>query len=474
MSILTRIMTFMLSIMLTITGWVGKMPVHTLQINRWETYQTNEGFGTSAAWWAQNIEDEAEAERIAALLYNKETGLGLDIFRFNVGGGEKENPDSVVAIESRKAESFWVWNEENESYAFDFTRDANAVRMMDLAVKNGASKIILFCNSPHFSLTENGRASGSAEEGRCNLPPENYGAFVDYQLTVAEHFVSLGYPIYGISPINEPQWNWGTGWVSQEGCHYSAEEAVALLECFAEEMIRRDEPFKLLCPESGQMDWNDIAYEEAFFGSELLMRYCDTYSGHSYWLDGNTEQKQAAGERFAANAPGMKFEMSEWCELPLRLDSDSVESGLLMANVMYEDLTLLNAVSWQSWTAVNGDGLMDYRDGQLVQFQRYYIMKQFAKIPMGAKRVGVLDSHLEKTKLKTVAYICGDRDYLIVINNETEADTVKLNGAYFSESVFVTSAGRRCEQVQDGRFSRTLTVEPQSVTTVILSRSPTC
>ena len=291
MSILTRIMTFMLSMMLTITGWVGKMPVHTLQINRWETYQTNEGFGTSAAWWAQNIEDEAEDERIAALLYNKETGLGLDIFRFNVGGGEKENPDSVVAIESRKAESFWVWNEATESYAFDFTRDANAVRMMDLAVQNGASKIILFCNSPHFSLTENGRASGSAEEGRCNLPPENYGAFVDYLLTVAEHFVSLGYPIYGISPINEPQWNWGTGWVSQEGCHYSAEEAVALLECFAEEMIRRDEPFKLLCPESGQMDWNDIAYEEAFFGSELLMRYCDTYSGHSYWLDGNTEQK---------------------------------------------------------------------------------------------------------------------------------------------------------------------------------------
>ena len=474
MHFLAKIISFFMSIALAMTGWIGSMPQHTLKVNRYDTHQVNEGFGTSSAWWAQDVSDEAEAERIAALLYNKETGLGLDIFRYNVGAGEKENPASVIPKRNHRTESFWVFNPSTGEYEFDFSRDANAVRMMDLAVKNGASKIVLFCNSPHFSLTENGKASGSEQKGHCNLPPENYGAFADYVLTVAEHFVAEGYPVYGVSPINEPQWDWGAENIKQEGCHYSPEEAVALLECFAERMRERGDTFRLLGPESGNMNKGYKEYEEAFWSSKILRGFCDTYSGHSYWLDGNIEQKQAAGERFAANAPGMKFEMSEWCELPLRLDSDSVESGLLMANVMYEDLTLLNAVSWQSWTAVNGDGLMDYRDGQLVQYQRYYIMKQFAKIPMGAKRVGVLDSHLEKTKLKTVAYTCGDRDYLIVINNETEADTVKLNGAYFSESVFVTSAGRRCEQVQDGRFSRTLTVEPQSVTTVILSRSPTC
>ena len=474
MSVYVKILSFWMSLMLTITGWFGTMPAHTLQVNKSETYQTNEGFGTSAAWWAQNIEDEAEAEKIAALLYDKETGLGLDVYRYNVGAGEKENPDSVVAMESRKTESFWVKNEVTGAYEFDFTRDANAVRMMKLAVEHGATKVILFCNSPHFSLTENGRGSGSAEEGRCNLPPENYVAFVDYLLTVAEHFVEEGIPVYAVSPINEPQWNWGTGWVSQEGCHYSPEEAVALLECFATEMQARNEPFRLLGPESGQMDYGNKAYEEAFYNSEILRGYCDTFAGHSYWLDGNAGEKQATGERFANEYPGLKFEMSEWCELPLTIDSTTIESGLRMANVMYEDLTLLNAVSWQSWTAVNGDGMLDYKDGALTTYKRYYAMKQFSMIPTGAVRAGVLDSHMEQTALKTLAYTDKTADYLIVINNGDAAQTVSVKGVYTNKTVYVTSAEHDCEAVASGRLLQKVELPPQSITTVVLSRQPSC
>lgn len=468
MHFFTRIISFFLSIVLAMTGWIGSMPQHTLKVNRYETHQINEGFGTSAAWWAQDVSDEAEAERIAALLYNKETGLGLDIFRYNVGAGEKENPASVIPKRNHRTESFWVFNASTGEYTFDFSRDANAVRMMDLAVKNGASKIILFCNSPHFSLTENGKASGSAQEGHCNLPPENYGAFADYLLTVAEHFVAEGYPVYGISPINEPQWDWGAGNIKQEGCHYSPEEAVALLECFATRMRERGDTFKLLGPESGNMNKSYREYEEKFFESKILRSFCDTYSGHSYWLDGNIKQKKAVGQRFALQYRGLKFEMSEWCELPQTLDPQSVESGLRMANVMWEDLTLMNAVSWQSWTAVGGDAMLDYKNGGLVQYTRYYIMKQFAMIPLGATRVGVLDYHLKESKLKTLAYTSGDTDYLIIINNEPEAETIRLSGAYDVQKAFVTSADKKCEAVGNGAFTGALTIEPKSVTTLIL------
>ena len=469
MSFYTKFVTFILSMILTVTGWAGRLPAHTLQINAHETYQTNEGFGTSAAWWAQNVTDAAQAEQIAEWLYNKETGLGLDIFRFNVGAGEKENPASIVAIESRKTESFYVKNEETGAFEYDFSRDANAVRMMDLAVKNGASKVILFCNSPHWSMTANGLASGSQEEGVCNLPPEKYQAFVDYLLTIAEHFVEEGYPIYGISPINEPQWNWGTGWVSQEGCHYSPEEAVALLECFAAEMDKRDSTFRLLGPESGQMGVDSKEYEEKFYGSDILRGFCDTYAGHSYWLDGNINEKQATGERFRQAYPGLKFEMSEWCELPLSIDSTTIESGLRMANVIWEDLTFMNAVSWQSWTAVNGDGLLDFKNGDLIQYNRYFVFKQFSMIPIGAIRMGVLDNHLEKSTLRSLAYRAGGTDYLVIINNDTQAQEIRLGGHYKNESVFVTSAENNCDEVFDGKFTRSLSIPAKSVTTVVLS-----
>ncbi|MBQ6118917.1 MAG: hypothetical protein IJK98_06765 [Clostridia bacterium] len=210
-------------------------------------------------------------------------------------------------------------------------------------------------------------------------------------------------------------------------------------------------------------------YEERFFASKILRGFCDTYAGHSYWLDGNTKQKKAVGQRFALKYPGLKFEMSEWCELPQKLDPQTPESGLRMANVMWEDLTLMNAVSWQSWTAVGSDALLDCKNGGLTRYYRYYIMKQFAVIPLGAVRVGVLDYHLKESKLKTLAYTDGEADYLIVINDTPEEENVRLNGRYKTQKAFVTSADKRFEAVGDGTFTGKLTIEPQSVTTLILS-----
>ena len=66
MCFLTKIVSFFMSIALAMTGWIGSVPYHTLRVNRYDTHQVNEGFGTSAAWWAQDVSDEAEAERIAS------------------------------------------------------------------------------------------------------------------------------------------------------------------------------------------------------------------------------------------------------------------------------------------------------------------------------------------------------------------------------------------------------------------------
>ena len=107
------------------------------------------------------------------------------------------------------------------------------------------------------------------------------------------------------------------------------------------------------------------------------MAFCDTYSAHSYWIDNKLDLKAAAGEKFRNERPDVKLEMSEWCELPLTIDSTTIDSGLYMANIMIQDLNLLGAVSWQSWTAVNGDGLMEFRDGELVIYNRYYAYKHF-------------------------------------------------------------------------------------------------
>lgn len=447
---------------------------HTLQVNPWKCYQTFEGFGTSSCWWAQTVDDPAMAEEIARLLYDDETGLGLDIFRYNIGGGEADNPATRIGDPTRRTESFYVYNDETDVYEYDFTRDANARRVLDYAVRYGAKEVILFCNSPHYSMTVSGQASGGLTPAASNLPPENYDAFVDYVLTIADWFVAQGYPVAAISPINEPQWDWGGGWVGQEGCHYSPEETVAVLERFALEMQRRGSPYALRGPESGQLTWQYYDYIDQFFASEILNSFCDTFSAHSYWMDGDYAGKQNFAGKMQNDYPGKKFEMSEWCELPMRLDPRSIDSGLYMANILQQDLTLMNAVSWQSWTAVNGDGVLDRVDGALTQYRRYDVYKQFsAFIEPGMRRVQVLDSVKyawdDPNRAVVPSAFCGNgKTVLILVNNSDQPQPLRLRGLFLKQQTIRTDETHRCEPVYDGRFRAAQTLPARSVTTFVL------
>lgn len=470
----TKIIAILLAVIqfcsLPFAGLFGR---HTIVIDKTKKYQTFEEFGTSSCWWAQTIEDDAMAREIAKKLYSEEEGLGLKIFRYNVGGGEADNPDCRIWDTSRRTESFYVLDEETGEYVYDFTRDANARRMLDYAIEYGAEKIILFCNSPHFSMTKSGHASGGLEEYSSNLPEENYQAFVDYLLTIADWFVAQGYPIYAISPINEPQWSWGSpDWVGQEGCHYEPDEAVKLLELFATEMKKRNSPYKLSGPENGQMSWGYYAYVEKFYESEILNEFCDTYSGHSYWMDNPDalEEKAAVGKKFKEEYPDKKYEMSEWCELPLQIDSTTIDSGIRMATVIADDLNLMNAVSWQSWTAVNGDGLLDRTpDGELIEYNRYYAFKHFTSfIKPGMTRVRIFDIMKNKTNIRTVAFIGEENETVIVIVNPDGEEMLNIGGIIGEAEIYLTDASHNCEKIYDGKFNKKVTVPEKSIMTICI------
>lgn len=437
-------------------------------IDRSTTYQTFEEFGTSSCWWAQTIDNDEMADEIAKRLYSEKDGLGLKIFRYNIGGGEADNPNCRIWDTSRRTESFYVLNSQTGEYEYDFTRDANARRVMDYAIKYGAEKIILFCNSPHFSMTASGQASGGLTEYASNLPEENYMAFVDYVLTIADWFVSQGYPIYAISPINEPMWKWGGDWVGQEGCHYTADETVKLLELFATEMKKRNSPYKLNCPESGEMSWAYYEYVEKFFASEILNKFCDTYNGHSYWMDTKTEEKKQIGDKMKEMYPDKKYEMSEWCELPLTIDSTTIDSGIYMAKVIVDDLTNMNAVSWQSWTAVNGDGLLDRNaNGELITYNRYYAFKHFTFfIKPGMIRIKTVDNFKEDSQLKTVSFMEDNKTVTVIVNPAESNDEIKLCGIWGNAEIYLTDETHNCENIYSGEFNQKITVPAKSIMTV--------
>ena len=133
-----------------------------ITIDRDKRYQTMQGFGASGAWWAQEVggwshidgaSGKPVRDRISELLHSKANGIGLDIYRYNVGGGSANSGKGNFWNPLRRAECFEV-----SAGKYDWTRDANAVYMMRQAAKDGAGEIILFVNSPPERLTNNGKA----------------------------------------------------------------------------------------------------------------------------------------------------------------------------------------------------------------------------------------------------------------------------------------------------------------------------
>ena len=241
----------------------------TIEIDESSEYQQFNGFGASACWWAQNAGDSVYADDVAKALYSKD-GLGLNIYRYNIGGGEADNPDKRV-WGSRATESFYYFNETTGEYEYDFTRDAAAQAMLDKCLAYGCiDTVVLFANSPHYSMTASGSAAGSYSDNTSNLPAENYEAYADYFLTITEYFIEKGVPVKYISPVNEPQWSWGGGWVGQEGCHYEPEEVVELFRVFARKLKASGLDVQLMGPESGEIGEITESYFEALYNDEEI------------------------------------------------------------------------------------------------------------------------------------------------------------------------------------------------------------
>ncbi len=491
--------SLLLFIMATIAGWFNISPKNVfMRFNTLCTEQEITGWGTSAAWWAQIAGDSENAEELAKLLYSEE-GLGLNIYRYNVGGGEKDNPNTrLPGNEWRATESFLVYNEETGEYEYDWTKDAAAQKMLELSLEYGCiDTVVLFANSPHYSMTVSGSAAGSYEDNTCNLKEDCADDFAKYMCDVAEYFISKGVPVKYISPINEPQWTWGGGWVGQEGCHYELEDIIEVGEAFAAEIKARGLDVKLSLAESGCISDDTMNYIDAIAENDEIMDVLGTYAYHSYWTD-DIAYKYAFGEYMKKNYCDIELEMSEWCELPNEHKIDEIEAAVLMAREISEDISLTGVNSWTSWVAVN-DGMYDADSmiganqdcSEYIVGKRYYAMAHFTKfVPVGSKAISfdvsnadisvekawwdnvvdgkAYDHYIIDNRLNVSAFKTPDDKYVAVIVNNGEEKEFSYVMPGYTTKVYVTDAERNLELTTDGWYAvSNVEVPATSVVTVV-------
>jgi len=460
---------------------------HVMKVDEAHTYQTMESFGTSGAWWSQyvggfteyvNDDGISSREAIAKLLFDREEGIGLNCYRFNLGAGSAESRKGTFSDVHRRAQSF-----ETAAGEYDFGRDENAVWFLRRAVELGVEEVVLFCNSPLERLTDNGLAHMTEGGSRVNIQPENYGAFAVYCMDVAEHFVAEGIPVKYISPINEPQWDWYNG---QEGCHYEPDKTAGVYLAFLEELEKRPalEGVKLSGPESGEWGGADTQkYAQAILGEERLAAHFDAIDNHSYWSD--AVAKQSFKNWMVVHYPEVKLRTSEWCEMVNGSDV-TMDSAIHIAQEIAEDLRILEVVSWQNWVGVAPGG---YRDGLIYideKSQKYRALKRLWSfgnysryVRPGYVRVDIEADTRQQEKMLPTAFTGTNEDgeqelVMVFINEGVTAEEFVLEGceAYSRMKCYETSDERDLECVLEGEYSpdTVVTIPRLSVVTVVLGK----
>ncbi len=447
-----------------------------ITLSKNKTFQEFDGIGASGAWWSQivggwdNTDDNGEEIRnvISRLLYSKTDGIGMNIYRYNIGGGSAHSGNGEYSDFARRTESFDAGDGK-----YDFSRDKNAVYMMHQAVKDGAGEVILFVNSPIERLTKNGWAHLKKNQAfRTNLKKKNYLPFAKYILDVTEHFVKEGLPVKYLSPVNEPFWIWTGG---QEGCHYSPRQAGKVMLAVAKEMKKRKvlENIKLSGLENGDIRWFNKSYTRNLLKYPEVRKRIDAVDLHSYFLYQplpffNDRIKFLTRYRkwMDRHYPDVPVKMSEWTHM-VGGKNPNMDSALHTAKIMIEDFTLLGVTSWQHWIACSHydyhDGLiyLDLENKSYEVTKRLYVTGNFSKyIPLGAKRI---DVNCDDKDVITIAFTKESKTILIVVNDtEKEKDfTMPADGLFA-----VTDKDNNLAE-KNAAANEKIAITPLSVTTFV-------
>ncbi len=311
-----------------------------------------EGWGSSLAWWARAIGGTGNADHYADLIYTTKSidgcpGLGLNIVRYNVGGGGIKQPQENKGPKLQwQMDIHGYWQDPNrpDPANWDWSADSNQRSMMQKARARGANVFALFSDSPMWWMNTNHSTAGSDTGGNC-LAPENQDRFASYLATVARHAADH-WEIHftSVEAFNEPSADWWKYPIRQEGCHFDAAAQQAMIPRLRHELDR----LGLNNIAVAAADENDIdvalntwkAYDPA---TRALV---GEVNAHGYYK--GTESYRGPNGVALRKAVGSKrLWQSEY--------GDGDASGYTMANSIIRNIRELNPNAWVYWQPVEPD-----------------------------------------------------------------------------------------------------------------------
>ena len=378
-------------------------------------YQLFEGWGTSLCWWAELVGawNEANRDQFLGALADPDTGLGYNIFRYNIGGGDQPGHDHLTKGDGGGKVPGYKPTEKGD---FDWTADP-AQRGVALSLNKMVKDPIFeaFSNSPPWWMTKSGCVSGS-NDGSDNLKEDYFDDFADYLSEVALHFkTDWGLTFRTVEPFNEPSAGWWKSNGGQEGCGFKNNQSKMIVE------LGKALKKKGLFPATSVSAADETSIMQAHdqlgnYTSEALS-YLGQVNTHSY-SDGSY-RKQLYNRAFGLNKRLWQSETG-----PLSKSGDE-HIALWMANVIIQDLRDMKAEAWVDWQiadpAENWRSIKaDHKKQSFSYMPRYYMHAAFSRYIRPGSRI------IDSDNGNTVAALRPDGALVIVVRNSGSSD-VKYN-----------------------------------------------
>ena len=419
---------------------------YTLTVNKDEVRGTWEGWGCSLSWWGNGVGGSAYQDMYADLLFTLEPvafnglslpGLGLNIARYNIGGGGLPADDIGGAIDRRPSTMPWhkdidgYWKDwydaDPASASWDFWRDSNQRNMLWAARDRGA-RFEFFANAPMWWMTTAKSSAGGA------LQSWNRRDFARYLATVVRFAQSnWGVSVDTLEPFNEPGAGWWTYPKEQEGCNLTPSVQKEVLGYLREELDSHGLGAVGIAGSDENTMTQALSTYSYFATQRVRVNGTSTnvasllgkvnvhaYSGLAPWRDNTARQSLSRA------VAGKRLWMSEY--------GDGDGSGMTLARTITEDLNYLRPTAWIYWQPVEpysawgfvnaaygdpADEKSSTRGEPLWVYYKYYVFAQFSRfLRPGYKIIGSSDAN------SIVAYHSGDKKLVLITVNYGTAQSI--------------------------------------------------
>lgn len=450
-----------------------------VNIDTEKTYQEVEGWGASLIWWAHMTgqwEDEEKIDSIVDLLVSPDH-LNMNIFRYNIGGGDDpthystpDKPGHMAKGKGVRAEMEGFLDATDANY--NWTRDAGQRKIM-MKIKEKRPDVVFeaFSNSPPYWMTHSGCSAGNHDASEDNLKPEYYEAFCDYLIEVCVHYRDeYGIEFKTLEPFNEPQTSYWNYKGSQEGCHFNIETQIEIIKILHQKL--KASGLNTVIAASDETNVNSFNKAMTAYIKEGITPMIGQINTHTYQVN----HEDRVGALRLSKEIGVDFWQSETG--PQGIKGHNYYNNLGLAQRLIDDMNVMRPQAWLDWQYIEeGNNTWclirsSFSKETIKIIKNFYVRKQVTKfIKQGYT---IIDSDNKNTlaamcpKTKEIAIVTvnntkNEQDFSYQISNKMTKGKVRA---------YHTTEEVNCQEIEsiklkNGGFEKQL--KPFSITTFIIA-----